>query len=548
MLKIVVYSGLSCVTNTLTVVVNRENPESESKQSLTPDFNFCKFPPYAHQFEDIQLLLDNPKFALWNDMGTGKSKEIVDTACFLFQHNALDVVVIVSPAAVKGVWNHPKFGEIVQHAFHPVITEDYDSRMEKKILEKIDHGEKINQSLNCFIVTSYEFLRQQDSSQAYPKVDLLLKMLKGRRWWLVCDESHALSNHKSNTTRALVRAVKRGRPERRTLLNGTPGGNSPLGLYGQFSVLGKELLGYNSFSQFKAAYAVEQMSMTGGHEHKQITGYQNLDELAARTKPYCVRRDKSLLDLPEMMPPSFYPVTLDKDTWKAYKDVQRDLMTEWGDGRLVVNYATTKYLRLAQVCCGFVTGVESTDLWAVQTPLKWFGYEKLKAFLDWYVDRLNEDSKFKCVVWCRFRPQLELLIERLKSLQFLAHRLPKFEITWKYGGNVHHLEYLDAKNMDAPHGAVIHVGQPQAGKFGDNLARSATNVWLSSDYDLVTFDQAQARSHRQGLKTPLNTIIFTGVGPDGQPTIEEDIFESLRDKRSVATRLESDWKRLLEER
>ena len=120
-----------------------------------------------------------------------------------------------------------------------------------------------------------------------------------------------------------------------------------------------------------------------------------------------------------------------------------------------------------------------------------------------------------------------------------------FELTWKYGGNVHHLEYLDSKNGQAPDGAVIHVAQPQAGKYGDNLARSSCNVWLSSDYDQVTFSQAQARSHRQGLKTPLSTIIFTAVGPDNQDTIEADIFESLRDKRNMATRIESEWKRIL---
>lgn len=345
--------------------------------------------------------------------------------------------------------------------------------------------------------------------------------------------------------------MARTTPKRVTLLNGTPTGNSPLGYYGQVSVLGLDCLGFKNFYQFRHQYAELANTRFSGRMSKQVVGFKNLEDLTERMKPWCVRREKSLLNLPPKLPLSFVSVNLDAKTWKVYKDVAKHMLAEWDGGRIAIQYAPVKILRLAQVASGFITGSElaqesiSTDggMFTNQLGgLTWFSYEKIGAFLNWWREQLTADRKAKVVVWCRFRPQLELLIERLKSLQLAL----KFDLGWQYGGNEHNPNGLHPNNSDFAASAFVLVAQPQAGRFGRNYARAHTNVWLSADYDSVTFEQATDRPHRHGLDAPLQNLAILAEGPDGQRTVDHDIYEVLKEKRSVAHRLESEWRRVLE--
>lgn len=167
--------------------------------TVLADFSRAKFAPYDHQRLDVQLLLDNPRFALWNDPGTGKTKTVVDTACLLFEAREIDWVLVVSPAQVCSVWDDPKLGEVVTHCWVPYGVLRYNARNEDKLTHKLQTGQ-----LN-FVVCSYEFLRQEDLRGDYLKVEGLLEFFKDKKFWLVCDETTVLSNHKSATYKSILR-------------------------------------------------------------------------------------------------------------------------------------------------------------------------------------------------------------------------------------------------------------------------------------------------------------------------------------------------------
>ena len=56
-----------------------------------------KTEPYQHQTDTLELSLDSPLFALFLEMGLGKSKILLDNAALLFEHQKISGLLIVSP-------------------------------------------------------------------------------------------------------------------------------------------------------------------------------------------------------------------------------------------------------------------------------------------------------------------------------------------------------------------------------------------------------------------------------------------------------------------
>jgi len=56
-----------------------------------------KTQPFAHQSTVLKECWDRENWALFLDMGTGKSKICIDNVAVLFQHDLIDTFVVVAP-------------------------------------------------------------------------------------------------------------------------------------------------------------------------------------------------------------------------------------------------------------------------------------------------------------------------------------------------------------------------------------------------------------------------------------------------------------------
>ena len=74
-------------------------------------FNF-KTRPYAHQLKALEESWSADYFALFMEMGTGKSKVALDTISTLYKERRLNAALIVAP---KGVYSNWVEGEIPTH-------------------------------------------------------------------------------------------------------------------------------------------------------------------------------------------------------------------------------------------------------------------------------------------------------------------------------------------------------------------------------------------------------------------------------------------------
>ena len=104
-----------------------------------------KTKPFDHQLTTLQESWDKEYYALFMEMGTGKSKVVVDNIGVLFEQGEIDAALIVAP---KGVYDNWVQGEIPVHfpdhinkrvlRWEPKTTKSYLAELEEHIMEPFD--------------------------------------------------------------------------------------------------------------------------------------------------------------------------------------------------------------------------------------------------------------------------------------------------------------------------------------------------------------------------------------------------------------------------
>jgi SNF2 family DNA or RNA helicase len=498
-----------------------------------------RLPPFFHQLVGTKELVKNKNFAIFDEMGAGKTKQAIDAACILYEAGEIDTLLIVCPAQVKTVWLDPELGEIVKHSWVPVYLAEYSSKY-----PTVDFNQ--GKGRLTVLVVSYEFLRQN------VRLMNLIRMIKAnrRKVTMVLDESIFVKNPKAAQSKACFELRKS--VSRAVLLNGTPISNNPLDLYAQFACLDKKILGFNNFYAFRNHHA-----RMGGYLGKQVVGFVNLPELQEKLKPYVLRRLKvDCLDLPPKLP-THIEIALSPATWKIYKDMRDDMVAWLSDESMATaSQAAVKTLRLSQITSGFLGGLHDAsvdddpdslfnpDLINKILPPKEIGDEKLKMLTDWLIERFENDPAFRVVIWCRFRAELTRYYERFVKM------FPKV-IVKKIQGGQSKTARDDAKAEfqagDITKPAIL-LGNPQAGGFGLTLTTAHTVVYSSNDYNLLTRLQSEDRVHRPGQTHPVLYVDIIATGPSRQKTVDHMIVKALQKKEDLSKLTTEEWRsRLMEE-
>lgn len=503
------------------------------------DPSLARTRPFAHQAVGAQRLLDQPALALFDEMGSGKSKQVIDAACALASAGRLDFVVVVAPASVRGVWADEATGEIQKHGWRTLSHWVHEYAAGRK--DPLAHGwaapspDSAAASLS-WVVTNYEFLRGD------ARLAALLSALRGRgAGMLVLDESSYVKSRGAKQTKAVKKL--RQACARCALLNGTPVMNNPLDLWSQLDVLDPKILGrkYKNYFHFRYAHAI-----LGGWHDKQILGWRDLEQVQRAIAPYALRRLKrDCLDLPEKLYET-REVALDEPTWRTYKTLRDEALIALGEGddRLEPN-AAVRLLRLSQLTSGILGGFEpyeeSGETQLVAEPVtRDVSDEKLRwalSFLD------NEHDGSPVIIWTRWRRERERLAALLRAR-------PNTTVCEIYGGQPRQAReaavavFGDGKIL-SPDQFVL-LAQPHAGGFGLNLTAAATAVFLSNDYLLGMRLQAEDRCHRAGQRQNVTYLDVLATGPKGQRTIDHAVLKALRAKEQLAMWTASAWQQELE--
>lgn len=482
--------------------------------------------PFAHQLEGVRRLIAAPNFALFDEMGVGKSKQIVDAACALAEAGEVSLLLIVCPASVKTVWLDRELGEVQRYTWVPTYVEEFSSRN----LE-LGNGVFVETKLHV-VVVSYEFIRQEHRRQE------LIRFVRRQKTWLVLDESSYIKSPRAQQTKAVL--ALRPACRRATILNGTPIANNVLDLYCQFAALDKQILGFSSYYAFRARHA-----NMGGYLNKQVIGFRNVEEVERKVAPFVLRREKrDCLDLPDKIR-SRAEVALTSETWSLYKQMRDDMVAWLANEPSITNHAVVKILRLSQITSGFLGGFVDPDD-PTSTKPREISDEKTVFLLNWLADRFSEDPTRRIVVWCRFRAEIARLFERATSGRYFhLGRILRLEGEQSRKEREESVAMFHPDNRDGK-GALL-IAQPAAGKFGLNFSGATMCPYLSNDYNLLTRLQSEDRLHRPGQLWPVYVLDVLATGPKGQKTVDHHVTKALSRKENLATATIERWRELLAE-
>ena len=529
-----------------------------------------RLPPYEHQVIGADALVrwDNPAtgrifpgcFALFDEPGAGKTKQIIDAACELFTLGDIDRVLIVAPAGIgRDVWFDENIGELATHLWDglPATITEFHS----KVRSWDWCGGAANGRGLQFIVTNYEFFRARETKKHGRNDDNLQAMLRvvTPKTWIVFDESSEVKSPKSEQTKASM--ILRAKCRRVTLLNGTPVELHPGDLFSQAKLMDPRILGCPTYFHFRSRYAIMGgyaiTDKRGNKKPTQIIGWRNLDDIQNRLKPYVLRREKStVLNLPEK---SYFveEVALTTPTWDLYRSMRDELVAWLGKQVSLAPQAITKVMRLSQITSGVLGGLsdaldfdfqdEEMEIApegkkGVDLAVQFVGREKLDWWLARIASELTKDPNHKMLAWCRFKPELDRMVVEVRR----AFPQTTVEAITGDQKREERLRALMALHpTKAPTGSVVVHGSSAAGGRGLNLTAAWDVYRISEGTRHGRRVQAEDRNHRPGQKHDVRYTDLLATGPKGQKTIDHGIFQSHVAKANLAEVTCSAWIDLL---
>lgn len=473
---------------------------------MTVNYKF-KTKPYDHQRTAMDHAGSKDAYGFFMEMGTGKSKVLIDNLGTLFLEGKCNFALIIAP---KGVYRNWVAKEIPEHMSddvpHRVIR--WVSSPNKKQKQELNSIKDAYSGLTIFVMNVEAF-----STVKGQNAGIWLANKLGKFGLIAIDESTTIKNHKAKRTKSLMK-IAAGFSYRR-LLTGSPVTKSPLDVYSQCEFLRPGLLGYDSYWAFQSRYAVVKKQNMGGRSFTQVVGYRNLDELTDRIDRYSYRvLKKDCLDLPEKTYTARY-IPLTKEQKMMYERIQREALMLFDDGEMVTAPAViTQLLRLQQVLSGHI----KTDEGKVVT----FPTKRMDA-----LHEIMDEHDGKAIIWSRFRYDIQAIVLTLKK-KYGEHAAAG------YFGDTGDEERNDiVRNFQDPnHPLKYFVGNPATAGYGLTLTEADLVVYYANDFNLETRIQSEDRAHRIGQKNPVTYVDLICEG-----TIDEKIVKSLRAKIDIGAKV-----------
>jgi SNF2 family DNA or RNA helicase len=458
-----------------------------------------KSKPFAHQSKALEMSWDKEVFAYFMEMGTGKSKVLIDNIAMLFNVGKINGALIIAP---KGVYKNWFDSEIPSH------MPDY---VEKKVgLWRTDPNAKDLKPLFSTGAELHILIMNVEAFSTKKGVLFAHKFLSCHNALISIDESTTIKNPNAKRTKSILSLKPLSKFRR--ILTGSPVTKSPLDLFSQCQFLDPWLLNQSSYYAFRTRYAVCRKINVSGRQVEIVVGYRNLGELSEKIKPFSYRVLKDdCLDLP----PKTYTkriIELSDEQKKVYKTMKEKAIAFLNGKMVSTATVITQLMRLHQITCGHFTS-DDGDVQEIKN-------NRIDQLME-----ILEEVEGKAVIWAHYRYDIKKIVEAISK---------------KYGENSVVTYYGDTstddrqkaitKIQDKDSSVRFIVGTPQTGGYGITLTGASTMIYYSNGYDLEKRQQSEARIDRIGQEKPMTYIDIIAEG-----TVDDKIVQSLRKKVNIAT-------------
>jgi SNF2 family DNA or RNA helicase len=415
-----------------------------------------KTKPFAHQLKALEMSWDKKVFAYFMEMGTGKSKVLIDNMSMLYDKGLINGALIIAP---KGVYKNWFDSEIPTH-----MADHIEKTM---VLWESNGGKSKEKELDTLFKSSYDFhilIMNVEALSTKKGKQFAERFLNCHKTLMAIDESTTIKNPGAIRTKTIIGLGKHVLYKR--ILTGSPVTKSPLDLYTQCWFLDPWLLDQQSYYSFRTRYALTRKINVSGRQVEIVVGYRNLGELSEKLKPFSHRVLKDdCLDLP----PKTYmkrTIQLSEEQQKVYKQMKEIALATLNGKLTTTHNVITQLMRLHQITCGHFKSDDGTT-------------QTLKSNrLDELMDVLSE-MEGKAVIWAHYRYDIEVIVEAIKK-----EYGDKSVVTY-YGDTSTDDRQKAIKLIQDPESSVrFIVGTPQTGGYGITLTGASTMIYYSNGYDL----------------------------------------------------------------
>ena len=466
---------------------------------------FYKFKtkPYKHQIDSLERSFDKKNFAYFMEMGTGKSKVLVDNIAILYDKGYIDGALIVAP---KGVYKNWLNSEIPNH-FPDHIDKEvvlWNTSTSEKNIKELSKVFKPEVKLHILLMNVEAFSTARGLEFAH-------KFVNSHKTLMAIDESTTIKNPKAIRTKSIVKVGMNAKYKR--ILTGSPITKSPLDLYMQCYFLDPDLLGFDSYFAFRSRYAQMVSRNFGGRQVQIIASYRRLDELSSKVEPFSHRVLKEdCLDLP----PKVYTkriVELTPEQTKMYVTMKKLALAELNGKISTAPHVLTQIMRLHQITCGHFKSDDGT-------------IQEVKS------NRINElisvldEIEGKAIIWANYIYDVENIVKAIQK------EYGEESVVAYYGKTSNDDRSKNIEKFQNNDNVRFFVGNPQTGGYGITLTSANNVIYYSNGYDLEKRMQSEDRAHRIGQKKSVTYIDFIT-----EKTVDERIVKALRKKINIASQV-----------
>ena len=460
-----------------------------------------KMKPYKHQLTALEKSWNKETYAYFMEMGTGKTKVLIDNMSMLYDKGKIDSALIIAPKGVVKTWYEQ---ELPTHLPNHIenVTVLWQSNITKTQQEKLESLFEIETALHILIM-NVEALSTEKG------VKFAQKFLNSHKVLMAIDESTTIKTPTAKRTKNIIDLGRMAKYRR--IMTGSPVTKNPLDLYTQCEFLDPWLLDFTSYYAFRNRYAEMETMHLRGRTIQVVSEFKNLGELSDTVKKFSYRVLKEdCLDLP---PKNFIKrhITLTKDQKKVYEQMKKQAISVLNGKVSSTMTVLTQLMRLHQITCGHFTA----DDGSIQN----IENNRIKELME-----ILEEIDGKAIIWANYQRDVAEIIKQV------IKKYGKGSIVDYYGLTPQDERQDNIRKFQNGAKCRFLVGTPQTGGYGITLTKANTVIYYSNGYDLEKRLQSEDRAHRIGQKKNVTYIDIIA-----EDTVDEKIVKALRDKINIAS-------------
>lgn len=458
-----------------------------------------KTEPWEHQKKALSYLCKRDTAALYTDMGTGKTKVMID----MIQTRGFKKVLVVAPNKACEVWEEQIGIHGIESQFCVLRLNLFSVEKVIDLLSKDPKNSKIGmQDKTLVYIINYEKVWRNG-------IDRIFLSKRFGIDCVICDESHRIKTPRSKCSMYLAKLGKI--VSHRYLVTGTPLAEKPTDVFAQYKFLDPSIFG-TTLSGFQEEYENIDTVLTSRIGHRILdkkNPYKNLDKLHDKMFS-CAFFIESSVELPEQTD-IIRTFKMPDKTEKLYRQILDEKVAELNGLWLESNNILTTVLRLQQITSGYAC---VQDIYTKEDHIVNVDYarrEELKLLFE----EFPKDEPI--VVFAAYKKDLKNIRKACEELGYSYSEVSGSVDTlkdWKQGNT-----------------KILGV-QYSSGSESIDLTRARYCVYYSLTQRLALYEQSRKRIHRPGQTKPVVYYHLIETMKHGI-TIDRKIYESLNNKKDI---------------